>query len=49
MTALGVCVSTFGLTDLIDKGYGAICYGALLLFALPMLTAGVRMIRRNGA
>lgn len=49
VTALGVCVSTFGLTDLIDKGYGAICYGALLLFALPMLTAGVRMIRRNGA
>ena len=49
VTALGICVSTFGLTELIDKGYGAICYGALLLFALPMLTAGVRMIRRNGA
>ena len=46
VTALGICVSTFGLTDLIDKGYGAICYGALCLFALPMLTAGVRMIRR---
>ena len=48
VTALGVCVSTFGLTELIDKGYGAICYGALLLFALPMLTRGVRMIRRAG-
>lgn len=48
VTALGICVSTFGLTDLIDKGYGAICYGALCLFALPMLTAGVRMIRRAG-
>ena len=48
MTALGICVSTFGLTELIDKGYGAICYGALLLFALPMLTRGVRMIRRAG-
>lgn len=46
VTALGICVSTFGLTELIDKGYGAICYGALLLFALPMLTVGVRMIRR---
>ncbi len=46
--ALGVCVSTFGLTELIDKGYGAICYGALALFALPMLTVGVRMIRRAG-
>lgn len=48
VTALGICVSTFGLTELIDKGYGAICYGALFLFALPMLTAGVRMIRRAG-
>lgn len=46
VTALGICVSTFGLTELIDKGYGLICYGALCLFALPMLTAGVRMIRR---
>lgn len=45
VTALGICVSTFGLTELIDKGYGAICYGALCLFALPMLTVGVRMIR----
>ena len=47
VTALGICVSTFGLTELIDKGYGAICYGALFLFALPMLTAGARMIRRS--
>lgn len=47
VTALGICVSTFGLTELIDKGYGAVCYGALLLFALPMLTAGVRMIRHS--
>ena len=48
VTALGICVSTFGLSDLIDKGYGAICYGALFLFALPMLTVGVRQIRRAG-
>lgn len=48
VTALGICVSTFGLTELIDKGYGAISRGALLLFALPMLTIGVRMIRRAG-
>ncbi len=46
VTALGVCVSTFGLTDLIDRGYGAICYGALLFYALPMLTIGVRKLRR---
>lgn len=48
VTALGICVSTFGLTGLIRKGYGAVSCGALLLFALPMLTAGVRMIRRSG-
>ncbi len=48
VTALGICVSTFGLTELIGKGYGAISLGALLLFALPMLTAGIRMIRRFG-
>lgn len=45
VTALGVCVSTFGLTDLIDKGYGAICYGALFLFALPMMTIGAAKLR----
>lgn len=48
VTALGVCVSTFGLTELIDKGYGAVSLGALLLFALPMLTIGVRKLRRAG-
>ena len=48
VTALGICVSTFGLTELIDKGYGAICYGALFLFAIPMLTVGVRRLRRPG-
>lgn len=47
VTALGICVSTFGLTDLIDKGYGAICYGALLLFALPMMTVGTVKIKRG--
>lgn len=48
VTALGICVSTFGLTELIDKGYGAVSLGALLLFALPMLTIGVRKLRRAG-
>jgi len=43
--ALGICVSTFGLTELIDRGYGTICYGAVFLFALPMLTIGVCRLR----
>ena len=48
VAALGICASTFGLSKLVDKGYGAVCYGALFLFALPMLTAGTAKLRRNG-
>lgn len=48
VTALGLCVSAFGLTELVDKGYGAVCYGAAALFALPMLTIGVRKLRQEG-
>ena len=48
VTALGICVSTFGLTELVDRGYGAICYAALALYALPMLTIGIRKLRRAG-
>lgn len=47
VTALGICVSTFGLTELVDRGYGAVSLGALLLFALPMLTVGVLGLRRE--
>lgn len=47
VTALGLVVSAFGLTELIDKGYGAICYAAAGLFALPMLTVGVRGLSRE--
>lgn len=47
VTALGICVSTFGLTKLVDRGYGAVCFGALLLFALPMLTRGAWLLRRR--
>ena len=47
VTAMGICVSTFGLTELVDKGYGAICYAALLLYALPMLTIGVCRLHRR--
>ncbi|MCI9120391.1 MAG: hypothetical protein HFG00_02530 [Oscillibacter sp.] len=46
--AAGAGVSAFGLTELIAGGYGALCWGALFLFALPMLTVGVHMLRRAG-
>ncbi|WP_298024994.1 hypothetical protein [uncultured Dysosmobacter sp.] len=48
MTVIGVCVSTFGLTNLILKGYGTACYGFLILFAIPMLTIGIYKISKAG-
>ncbi|NCB50436.1 MAG: hypothetical protein EOM54_00950 [Clostridia bacterium] len=38
---LGVCVSTFGLTGLIAKGYGTITWGFFVLYVIPVLTVGV--------
>lgn len=48
MTVIGVCVSSFGLTNLIAKGYGTACYGFLILFAIPMLTIGIYKISKAG-
>ena len=44
----GIGVSTFGLTDLIAKGYGTICWGFLLVYVLPMLSIGVGKITEFG-
>ena len=41
---IGVGVSSFGLTDLIAKGYGTICWGFLIFYVVPMLTLGVYKI-----
>ncbi|NLU23393.1 MAG: hypothetical protein GXW99_01475 [Clostridiales bacterium] len=45
--AIGICVSTFGLTGLIAKGYGTICWGFLIIFVLPMLTVGIWKIAKG--
>lgn len=45
---IGICVSTFGLTGLIAKGYGTICWGFLIIYVLPMLTIGVYKIAKSG-
>lgn len=47
LTALGVVVSTFGLIPLIAQGYGIICWGFFLFFALPMLTIGLYKINSH--
>ena len=48
LTLMGVAVSTFGLTGLIAKGYGTICWGFLIVYVIPMLTIGVYKIAKAG-
>ena len=45
---IGILISTFGLTNLISKGYGTICWGFLLFYVLPMLTIGIYKIAKQG-
>ena len=45
---IAAILSRVGLIALVAKGYGAMAYGFLLLFALPLLTIGVvRIVRRQ--
>lgn len=39
-------LSRFGLVALVAQGYTALAYGFLVLFALPLLTVGVKQIAR---
>ena len=48
MVVIGVLISTFGLLNLIVKGYGAAVYGFLIIYALPMITLGVYKIHKAG-
>jgi uncharacterized membrane protein YkvI len=42
--ALAAALSRLGLIDLVAKGYTAMAYGFLLLFALPLMTVGLARI-----
>ncbi|MBQ2860572.1 MAG: hypothetical protein IJE80_05365 [Peptococcaceae bacterium] len=44
--AIGIAVSTFGLTGLIAKGYGTVCWGFLFVYVIPMLTIGLMKISK---
>ena len=46
---IGICVSTFGLTGLIAKGYGTICWGFFLIYVVPMLTIGIYKIAKRSS
>ncbi len=48
LTVMGIAVSTFGLIPLIAQGYGTICWGLFLFFALPLLTVGVYKLHAHG-
>jgi uncharacterized membrane protein YkvI len=47
---LAALLSRLGLIDLVARGYTAMAYGFLLLFALPLVTVGLyRIVRAAGA
>ncbi|MCD6596576.1 MAG: hypothetical protein J7L04_02740 [Bacteroidales bacterium] len=46
LIALGI--SSFGLVNLIAKGYSAVSWGFLLVYLIPIATIGVYKIVRNG-
>jgi uncharacterized membrane protein YkvI len=45
---IGLSISTFGLINLIAKGYGTISWGFFLVFVIPVISIGVyKIIRRH--
>ena len=44
--AIGIAVAQFGLTGLIAKGYGTVCWGFLVLYVLPMISLGIYKIAK---
>lgn len=48
LLSVGLGLSTFGLIDLIAKGYGSLSWGLLAVFFLPLMTLGLyKLTRRN--
>ncbi|MFB0564508.1 MAG: hypothetical protein ACETWK_02375 [Candidatus Aminicenantaceae bacterium] len=44
----GIGISTFGLINLIAKGYGSISWGFLVIFIIPLMTLGLyKIIKKN--
>ncbi|MGI6574821.1 MAG: hypothetical protein ACOX3A_02950, partial [bacterium] len=39
-------LATFGLVDLIAKGYGTICWGFFVVHIIPIITIGVVKIKQ---
>jgi len=47
--AVGAALSSFGLVDLVAKGYGTVTWGFLLVFVLPVLTVGAYRVAKGRA
>jgi uncharacterized membrane protein YkvI len=46
----GTALSTFGLIQLVARGYGTASYGVFLIFVFPMVTLGIyKIIRERGS
>jgi uncharacterized membrane protein YkvI len=48
LLVLAALLSRLGIVALVAQGYTLLAYGFLVLFALPLLTVGVRRIARSG-
>jgi uncharacterized membrane protein YkvI len=46
--AAGTALAGVGLVDLIARGYGTLTWVFLLVYVVPVLTLGIRFIRRGG-
>ncbi len=47
LLSLGMCLSTFGLINLIAKGYGTISWGFFVVYVIPMISLGLAKIIRD--
>ena len=47
LLVVGAMIATFGLTNLIAKGYGTLTWFFLIVFVIPVLTRGVMIIVRQ--
>jgi uncharacterized membrane protein YkvI len=47
--AIATGLATFGIIDLVAKGYGLLAWGYIVLLAVPLLTVGVWRILRERA
>lgn len=46
--SLGLAISTFGLVQLVAKGYGTVSWGFFLVYILPLMTLGLYKIWKKG-